>query len=381
MRKEWEVKNFEDCLQKVGKINKIPKKEFLSSGLFPIVSQEASFINGYWNNEEDVFKIKNPVVIFGDHTKIIKYVDFDFVSGADGVKVLSPIEEINSKFFSYHLQSIKLRDLGYARHYRLLKEKLISYPNIDEQKEIAAILDNTFESIDKAKTNIEKNIENAKELFQSKLNHIFSQTGEDWRKVSIESLCSKTKNINWKENTNNEFDYIDLSSVSRISLEVTDTKKIKMKNAPSRAKKIVEENDVIFGTTRPTLKRATKINKKHDGQICSTGFVVLRPINPNDSDWIFYYLLSSKFMKRMESLQRGASYPAVSDDDVKKSMLTIPSIDSVKIEQIETLDILDNHIQSLLLSYEEELENLEELKKSILQKAFSGELTNKNKAA
>ena len=95
MRKEWEVKNFEDCLQKVGKINKIPKKEFLSSGLFPIVSQEASFINGYWNNEEDVFKIKNPVVIFGDHTKIIKYVDFDFVSGADGVKVfvLTPFPE------------------------------------------------------------------------------------------------------------------------------------------------------------------------------------------------------------------------------------------------------------------------------------------------
>ena len=83
----------------------------------------------------------------------------------------------------------------------------------------------------------------------------------------------------------------------------------------------------------------------------------------------------------MESLQRGASYPAVSDNDVKKSILSVPSKKSIKTDIIETLDVLDNHIQSVLLAYEEELKNLEELKKSILQKAFSGELTNKNKAA
>ena len=82
----------------------------------------------------------------------------------------------------------------------------------------------------------------------------------------------------------------------------------------------------------------------------------------------------------MESLQRGASYPAVSDNDVKKSILSIPSKESIKIQMIENLDALDNHIQSVLLAYNEELKNLE-LKKSILQKAFSGELTNKNKAA
>ena len=279
------------------------------------------------------------------------------------------------------MQSIKLKDLGYARHFRLLKEKNIVIPMLDEQKEIVEILDHIFESIGKAKANIERNIENAKELFQSKLNQIFSQTGVDWTQVVIESLCNNTKNINWKENTESQFDYIDLSSVSRTSLSITETKKIDFKNAPSRAKKIVKENDIIFGTTRPTLKRATKITEKYNNQVCSTGFVVLSPKDPKDSEWIFYFLLSNKFMKRMESLQRGASYPAVSDNDVKKSILSIPSKKSIKTEMIKNLDALDNHIQSLLLSYNEELNNLEELKKSILQKAFTGELTNKNKAA
>jgi type I restriction enzyme, S subunit len=381
MKMEWKIKKFSDCLQKVDNTAKIPKKKFLFEGSYPVISQEAAFINGYWNNKEDLFKVDKPIVIFGDHTKVLKYVDFSFVKGADGVKVLLPISQIDSKFFSYQLQSIKLKDLGYARHFRLLKEKNIVIPMLDEQKEIVEILDHIFESIGKAKANIERNIENAKELFQSKLNQIFSQTGVDWTQVVIESLCNNTKNINWKENTESQFDYIDLSSVSRTSLSITETKKIDFKNAPSRAKKIVKENDIIFGTTRPTLKRATKITEKYNNQVCSTGFVVLSPKDPKDSEWIFYFLLSNKFMKRMESLQRGASYPAVSDNDVKKSILSIPSKKSIKTEMIKNLDALDNHIQSLLLSYNEELNNLEELKKSILQKAFSGELTNKNKAA
>ena len=313
-------------------------------------------------------------------------------SGAYNVALMkaTPNEELIRKYYLYYLKSdffqkklISVSARGAQNGFN--KDGIYDFdvpvPPIHEQKEIVEILDQAFEAIDKAKANIKKNIENAKELFQSKLNHIFSQTGDDWNQVSIESLCNKTKNINWKENTDREFDYIDLSSVSRTSLTITETKKIDSKNAPSRAKKIVKENDIIFGTTRPTLKRATKINEKYNNQICSTGFVVLSPKDPKDSEWIFFFLLSNKFMKRMESLQRGASYPAVSDNDVKKSILSIPSKESIKTQMIENLDALDNHIQSVLLAYNEELKNLEELKKSILQKAFSGELTNKNKAA
>ena len=103
MKEDWKVLNFEKCLQRVFKSTKIPRKNFLQKGIFPIISQESNFINGYWNNEDDVLKVEKPMIIFGDHTKIVKYVDFDFVIGADGVKTFLPIDGIDSKFFAYQI--------------------------------------------------------------------------------------------------------------------------------------------------------------------------------------------------------------------------------------------------------------------------------------
>lgn len=118
--KGWEIKKFEDCLEKVVYTKKIQRKDFHDNGEYPIISQEQDFINGYWDNSNDLFKVKNPIVIFGDHAQVLKYVDFDFVLGADGVKILQPRNIINSRFFFYFLQNINLGSLGYARHYRLL---------------------------------------------------------------------------------------------------------------------------------------------------------------------------------------------------------------------------------------------------------------------
>lgn len=254
----------------------------------------------------------------------------------------------------------------------------IPVPPLPEQKQIVKLLDQAFEAIDQAKANIEKNIANAKELFQSKLNEVFSQKGEGWEEKSLGEVCLKTTNIKWQDNKDIELKYIDLSSVSRESLEVIESSTVNNETAPSRAKKIVEKGDVIFATTRPTLKRATIIDEKFDGQICSTGYVVLRPNNEIKSEWIFFYLLTSTFMERMESLQRGASYPAVTDTDVKGSLLSIPKQSSMQNEYIEMMINLRQGTNELIYQYHMKLTSLEELKKSILQKAFSGELTNPN---
>jgi type I restriction enzyme S subunit len=139
--KGWVEKPFEDCIEDVKYTTKIQRKEFLEEGDFPIVSQEADFTNGYWNNAADVFKIIRPVVIFGDHTQVLKYIDFDFVLGADGVKLLPPKPFLNPKFFFYALRSAPLKSLGYARHYRLLKELQIGYPDMNAQVAISKKLD------------------------------------------------------------------------------------------------------------------------------------------------------------------------------------------------------------------------------------------------
>ena len=134
-------KPFEDCIEDVKYTTKIQRKEFLEEGEFPIISQEAEFTNGYWKNAADVFKVTRPIVIFGDHTQVLKYIDFDFVLGADGVKILPPRPFLNPKFFFYALRSAPLKSLGYARHYRLLKELQVGYPDTNTQVAIAKKLD------------------------------------------------------------------------------------------------------------------------------------------------------------------------------------------------------------------------------------------------
>ncbi|MDO5506095.1 MAG: N-6 DNA methylase [Pseudoxanthomonas suwonensis] len=138
---EWDEAPFEGCIEQVTYTPKIQRKQFLTEGDYPIVSQEEEFINGRWNLVRDVFRVDRPLVLFGDHTRVLKYIDFDFVLGADGVKILKPKPFLNPRFFYHQLQVLKPRSLGYARHYRLLKEMTIRYPSLRKQQQIADELD------------------------------------------------------------------------------------------------------------------------------------------------------------------------------------------------------------------------------------------------
>jgi type I restriction enzyme S subunit len=120
---------------------KIPQGSFLQRGRFPIIDQGEAFIAGYSNEESAVWSGKLPVIIFGDHTRALKFVDFRFVLGADGCKVLLPRGMIDPKFAYYHLRHIHLEGAGYSRHFKFLKETSIRFPNIATQRQIAGQLE------------------------------------------------------------------------------------------------------------------------------------------------------------------------------------------------------------------------------------------------
>ncbi len=258
----------------------------------------------------------------------------------------------------------------------LVKKCLLPIPPLEEQQTIVAKLDQAFATIDQAKANIEKNIANAKELFQSKLNQIFSQKGEGFIEEKLDNVLFKTKNINPKDFPGKTFRYVDVSAVDRNKLEITEFSEINSDNAPSRARKLILENDVIFATVRPTLRRVALIDKNFDSQICSTGYVVLR--NNNNKllpKMIYYYLLTSYFLENIEKLQKGASYPAVTDGEVKSQLINYPKSLEIQQQIVNQLDQLQEQTNLLVTKYQQKLTNLEELKKSILEKAFKGELS------
>lgn len=263
-----------------------------------------------------------------------------------------------------------------ALNFGQLKTVDIFFPkSLEEQQTIVTKLDQAFAAIDQAKANIEKNIANAKELFQSKLNQIFSQKGEGFIEEKLDNVLIKTKNINPKDFPGKTFRYVDVSAVDRNKLEITEFSEINSDNAPSRARKLILENDVIFATVRPTLRRVALIDKNFDSQICSTGYVVLR--NNNNKllpKMIYYYLLTSYFLENIEKLQKGASYPAVTDGEVKSQLINYPKSLETQQQIVTQLDQLQEQTNILVTKYQQKLANLEELKKSILEKAFKGEL-------
>ena len=166
----WDELPLEKCIEKVKYTTKLQTKDFQETGRFPIISQEEDFISGYWDNPGDVFHVGKPVVIFGDHTRVLKYVDFDFVLGADGVRILQPIDKLNSQFLFYYLKANPVESLGYSRHFKLLKEKMVIIPPMDLQLKFSKIVD----SINKQKELVESSIKEAKALYNSRLDKYFS---------------------------------------------------------------------------------------------------------------------------------------------------------------------------------------------------------------
>jgi type I restriction enzyme S subunit len=141
-------KSFDDVFEDKTKYGtKIKTDEYHKEGKYLIIDQGQEQIAGYTDIEEGVFT-DVPVVIFGDHTRTIKYVDKPFFLGADGVKVLrSKLEDANYKYLYYALKNAKIPNTGYNRHFKWLKEVNIKYPDSTRQADIVAILDKVTEII------------------------------------------------------------------------------------------------------------------------------------------------------------------------------------------------------------------------------------------
>ena len=139
----WSIIAFPEAIRKttVGRENQILSADIKTSGRFPVIDQGQTFISGYCDAEKRVIRDELPLVIFGDHTRCLKYVDFPFILGADGTKALKPKEALfDAKCFYYALLSLDIPSRGYNRHFTLLNEKNVPRPELSEQRKISGVL-------------------------------------------------------------------------------------------------------------------------------------------------------------------------------------------------------------------------------------------------
>lgn len=198
---EWQQVLVSDCFTPVtatGTI-KVQAREYLLSGRFPVVDQGKAFISGWTDESAAVISEPLPVVVFGDHTRAIKYVDRPFARGADGVQVLQPNQGVDPRFFYYALRALGIPNRGYNRHFQLLRESTIRIPNTSEQKEVVYALD----SIERAAAHQGGTLETARSLKLSTMREVFSRglrgeatsesdigpVPQNWVVVPLRDLC------------------------------------------------------------------------------------------------------------------------------------------------------------------------------------------------
>lgn len=165
---------------------------------------------------------------------------------------------------------------------------------------------------------------------------------EGWEWVRVEDITSKIESTNPENYPDKEFFYLDIDSVDNSQQKITNPKKILGSEAPSRARQIVKSGDILFSTVRTYLKNIAFVEEQYDNQIASTGFCVIRPKKEVDNKFIFHYVQTQDFLKRLELLQRGANYPAVRESDVLSQQIPLPPLpiqhDIVAVlEQVEAV--------------------------------------------
>ena len=373
MSANWQTRPFEDCIEKVSYTTKIQRKDFLPEGAFPVISQEEAFINGFWDEEVDLFKVVRPLVVFGDHTKVLKYVDFDFVLGADGVKLLPPRDFLSPRFFFYFLQSIDLDSLGYARHYRLLKELEIRYPALPEQHRIVGILDEAFDGIATAKANAEKNLQNARALFESHLQSVFTNMGDGWASKTIAGVCTLRSGTTVSaalEKCAGDLPYLKVADMAHEGNETEIFSSSRFLN-----KTDIGKNSVLPAGTTIFPKRGGSIltNKKRLTAVPICADLNIMGVIPGESilpKYLFFYFVNVD----MRQIGSGSSIPQINNYDIEPLKISFPLQLAEQAKLVKKLDSLSEETQRLESLYQRKLTALDELKKSLLHQAFSGAL-------
>ena len=170
--------------------NKIKQKSYLSVGEIPVIDQGENFISGYTNDPDSLVQISSPVIGFGDHTRRFKLITFPFAVGADGLKLIKPINNLlEAKFAYYQFLNTKIEDRGYSRHYQYLRKSKFNLAPLNEQIRITDKIDELFSELDNGIEELET-AQKKLELYRQSLlkSAVEGELSKEWRESQNEVL-------------------------------------------------------------------------------------------------------------------------------------------------------------------------------------------------
>lgn len=298
---------------------------------------------------------------------------------------LTPNELLDVEYLRYWMSSpdfdvrIKENTVGAAiknvASVKILKNIDVPTPPLVEQKQIVEILDEAFEAIDQAKANIEKNIENAKELFQSKLDAVFLNKGNDWEEKKLSEIASVEYGYTDKSTIEGDFRYVRITDIDINGKLISEDKKY-IKYSKEAEKFILKDKDLLMARTGATFAKVL-LHNDVEPSIFASYLIRIKFQEKIENELYWYFSKSGYYWQQANDLSTGAAQPHFNGTALKQVIFSYPK--SVA-EQQKLLNIFSGFItetQEIQAIYNKKLLILDELKKSILQKAFAGELTNK----
>lgn len=197
---------------------------------------------------------------------------------------------------------------------------------------------------------------------------------EGWIETSIGDVTEPFDSIDPRRSPETWIDYIDISSIDNATQRIADPKRILGSEAPSRARRLVETDDILFSTVRTYLKNIARVPPELDGALTSTGIALLRPSEALDSSYLFHWVCSAAYLEGISKAQDGTMYPAVSDRDVSTSAIVLPPLAEQR-RIVAKLDALTARTARARADLDRIPALAARYKQAVLAKAFSGELT------
>ena len=380
----WDVLSFMECLKKVKSKKKpsIPKTDYQESGKFPVIDQGASFIAGWTDSVESVISDNLPVVIFGDHTRIFKYVDFPFVLGADGTQLFYPNDEVlDAHFFYYALSNLNVPNKGYNRHYRYLREFSVVCPPLSEQRAIANIL----QKIQEAKFTRQREIALEREHKAALMDYLFShgtkdeprkqtevgEIPESWDVVRLEETATFTKkprDLRYSEYNEIPFVSMELMPIAKLSSEEFLLKT----NNELKSGTYFEPGDILLPKITPSFENGKQCIIQElptPFGIATTEVIPIREVaSISDKFFLFYYLLLPNVRISLAGKMQGTTgRQRLNKDSLVNLEIPLPSLS----EQRAIANIFRS-IDEKTAALEREVELIDELFHAMLEKLMTG---------
>lgn len=360
---EWMVKKMEDLCDPITPPLKMQSKDYLPVGKYPVVDQSQKLICGWTNDNESVIS-ETPVIIFGDHTCALKYIDFPFVQGADGVKILSPKEDYNPQFVYQAFLSNPVKPDGYKRHFSDFKEKYYFIPSSSvEQEKIASCL----MELDKLIAAQDQKVNTLKEKKRGMMQQLFPKSGAttpmhrfreftgDWEFLNGDKLFEPISN----KNHNSDLPILaltqDQGAVPRDMINYN----VIVSDKSVAGYKVVEVDDFIISLR--SFQGGIEYSR-YKG-LCSPAYIVLRKKSKDlSSNFYRIYFKSFNYIqelnKNLEGIRDGKmiSYkqfseiklPCPTPAEQKKIAECLSALDDLIAAESAKLDSLMNHKKGLM---------------------------------